>query len=1077
MRGLSRTWAVPVAIVAALGCGLAGAARLHYLAYERDLRGQVERELSAVADLKVDQIAEWREQLLEDASSMLPHPFVRGAMVRLATGAAREGDLEQVTESLRSRLVRLRLARASLVGLDGHVLAATSPRPPASQLELAIAERARREGAARLDPVPGQAVLVALPLADDGGRPVGAALFEGDVAKALPRTVRAWPTRSRTAEILFGALDGDRTLVVEALRHAAPAVVPVRLPSEPERWPLSRAARGESGAGSIRDYRDVPVFEVWRPIPGAPWGLVVKIDEAELDEPARARGRLLAAGLALALLAGAVGLAAWWRGERRALDRRARELDARAVRQRLDHLWSHANDIVLVASLDGRLVDANERALEALGYGRDEMLRLHVQDLGPADARAELDLRQRELVERGGTRFESRYRRRDGSTFPAEVSIRTIDVEGRPLAIAVGRDVSERKQVERLARLQGALLHHLSDAVVAADRELRVTAWTGAAERIFGRRATETLGRPLAQALGCTAAESEQSARRARVDAGEAVRCDETYLRADGRAIDAEVTWAALREEEGTIVGYLVVSRDVTEQRRTTEALRLQQERFRLALEVTDVGIADVDLVARRAQLSPRHAAMLGRGELTVSLDELATVVHPEDASRLRQALEVLTSGAQERVETEHRVILPSGEIAWHRLYARVVERGEDGRARRVLCTAADISRERRLQAHLVFADRLVSIGTLAAGVAHEINNPLSYLLANFEFLEERLRLARDGFAPDGEALSAVREARDGARRIAEIVRGLRTFSRRDGDGRAPGPANLNDAVRAAVRIAEGQLRPKARLVLELAEVPPVRGSEHELAQVALNLLVNATQAIPEGRPADHSVCVTTSRAPDGRVALEVSDSGQGIPPEHLARIFDPFFTTKPVGEGSGLGLSICHGIIETLGGVIEVQSAIGRGTRFRVLVPCEAVAAPAPRHGSQASGRRGRVLVLDDEVLVCRAVARTLSREHEVVAVTEPGEALGRLQRGERFDLVLCDLMMPGLTGMECYEALRASRPELAQGMIFLTGGAFTPAARAFLERVSNLRVEKPFDAEALRQAVARGVERASSA
>jgi CheY-like chemotaxis protein len=332
------------------------------------------------------------------------------------------------------------------------------------------------------------------------------------------------------------------------------------------------------------------------------------------------------------------------------------------------------------------------------------------------------------------------------------------------------------------------------------------------------------------------------------------------------------------------------------------------------------------------------------------------------------------------------------------------------------------------------------------------------------------LREGRDGAEADGETLEAVSEARDGAQRIAEIVRSLRTFAQRDRE-RAPGANDLREAVRAAARIADSQIRPRARLTLDLRQVPRVRANEHELAQVALNLIVNAGQAIPEGQADDNEIRVTTRLAEDGRVALEVSDTGKGIAPDDLARIFDPFFTTKPVGEGSGLGLSICHGIVQALGGEISAESEPGHGSLFRVLlrVSDESVA-PAPAFVPATSAGRRRVLVLDDEPLVGRAIARMLGGEHDVVTLSEPADALARLSGGEFFDLVLCDLMMPGMSGIQCYEALRATRPELARGMVFLTGGAFTEEAQAFLERVPNARLEKPFEAEALRDVVARG-------
>jgi PAS domain S-box-containing protein len=1072
--GFTRSWVVPIGALLVLGLGLGAAAAVNYRAFDRDLRQQVEGELAAVADLKVQQIAEWRQQLLADAGSMLPNVVLRGELVRVASGRARPGDLTQVTESLRARLKRQRLRRGTLFDAEGRVVAATSARPALSTEERAGLRASRASGGPHIDPTAAAdgRLVVAIALSDERGRELGGALLEGEFAAAIPGAVRAWPARVRSAEVLLGGYDGEDTVVISALRHVAPEAVPARVRPRPGGWPLGRAAHGEHGAGLTRDYRGVLVLEAWRPVPGAPWGVVVKVDEQELRAPAAERARWLAAVVALLLVGVGGAVLAWSGAARRALERRERELEGRLLRQRLDYLWSHVHDIVLVADLEAHVVDANDRAVAAFGYAREELKGLSLDQLLMPEGAADAEQRRAAIREQRGGRFETVCRRKDGSSFPVEVTAQVVEVEGRPLVFSLARDIGDRKQVERLARLQGALLAHLSDAVVASDRELRITAWTGAAERIYGRRAREVMGMHAREAFGSTSSDVELAEKRARVDAGESQRYEVPHHRADGTPLDIEMTWLPLRDDGGAVVGYLAVNRDVSERKRAEEALRVEQERLRLALEVTEVGVVDGDLATGTLRLSQRLERLLGRATMTV--EEMGRLVHPDDLERVGAHFRELAVGRRERIEVEHRIVLPSGELLWYRVSARAVARDTAGRALRIIATWADVSRERRLQAQLVFSDRLASIGTLAAGVAHEINNPLSYLLANFEFLEERLR-DRCAAPQDGEVLAAVREARDGARRIAEIVRGLRTFSRRDGEDAAPAALDVRGPVRAAARIAENQLRSRATLLLDLRDVPPVRASEHELAQVALNLLVNAAQATPEGRPEEHAIRVTTRLAADGRVALEVSDTGSGISPENLPRIFDPFFTTKAVGEGSGLGLSVCHGIVEALGGAIEVESTLGRGSCFRVLLPAqEAQPAPTPPAESSPASKRGRVLVLDDEPLVCRAVARTLASDHEVVALTDPSEALTRLAGGERFDVVVCDLMMPGLTGMECHEALRTSRPELARNMIFLTGGAFTAKARAFLDRVPNVRVDKPFDADELREVVARGVARA---
>jgi signal transduction histidine kinase len=379
-----------------------------------------------------------------------------------------------------------------------------------------------------------------------------------------------------------------------------------------------------------------------------------------------------------------------------------------------------------------------------------------------------------------------------------------------------------------------------------------------------------------------------------------------------------------------------------------------------------------------------------------------------------------------------------------------------------------------RIQEQLLIADRMASVGTLAAGVAHEINNPLAALLANLDFTVQALAKVCDDAGGDGAtAALAVRlrelqeplaDARDSADRVRLIVRDLKIFSRSDDERR--GPVDVARVLESAIRMAWNEIRHRARLVKDFAKTPPVEGNEARLGQVFLNLIVNAAQSMPEGRAGKNEIRVATRLDDQGRVVVEVRDTGSGIPDAILSRIFDPFFTTKPIGVGTGLGLAICHRIVTALGGQIEVESQVGKGTVFRTILPVatgEAEEEPAMPVGS-ASGRRGAVLVVDDEVQLGTAVRRILSAEHEVTAITSAREAIERITRGERFDVILCDLMMPDVTGMELHAEVVRVAPEQAAKVVFMTGGAFTARAREFLDQVPNPRIEKPFEAARLR-------------
>jgi CheY-like chemotaxis protein/anti-sigma regulatory factor (Ser/Thr protein kinase) len=251
--------------------------------------------------------------------------------------------------------------------------------------------------------------------------------------------------------------------------------------------------------------------------------------------------------------------------------------------------------------------------------------------------------------------------------------------------------------------------------------------------------------------------------------------------------------------------------------------------------------------------------------------------------------------------------------------------------------------------------------------------------------------------------------------------------------------------------------------------VPHVDANEARLGQVFLNLIVNAAQAIGEGRADSNEIRVSTSTDSSGRVVVEIRDTGPGMPPETLNNLFTPFFTTKPAGVGTGLGLAICHRIVTGLGGEIAVESQVGVGTAFKVYLPAsrgEEAEDVVVKEAAPAA-RRGRVLLIDDDQMIGGAVRRTLSGEHDVKVLTSAQGALDSIVAGERFDVILCDMMMPVVTGMDFYEQLFQKVREQAERVVFLTGGAFTDRAREFLDRVPNARMEKPFGVQNLRALV----------
>ena len=368
-----------------------------------------------------------------------------------------------------------------------------------------------------------------------------------------------------------------------------------------------------------------------------------------------------------------------------------------------------------------------------------------------------------------------------------------------------------------------------------------------------------------------------------------------------------------------------------------------------------------------------------------------------------------------------------------------------------------------------MISDRMASVGTLAAGVAHEINNPLAAVMANLDLAASGIaeRAAMLGLTAEfGEVREELRDAREAAERIRNIVRDLKIFSRSEED--KTGPVDIQRVMESTLRMAWNEIRHRARLVKDYG-TDSVGGGKRvsRLGQVFLNLVINAAQAIPEGRADNNEIRISTSTDPSGGVVIEIADTGPGMPPEVLSQLFTPFFTTKPVGVGTGLGLSICHRIVTGFGGSIDVKSEVGKGTAFRISLPparTEVLEAPPPLALDVVARRRGRILVVDDEPMIAMAVRRILPLTRTRLGVASADEALKRIGAGERFDVILCDLMMPQMTGMDLHAELSRVAPEQAGRMIFLTGGAFTIRARAFLDEISNQRIEKPFDVRQLR-------------
>jgi PAS domain S-box-containing protein len=520
-----------------------------------------------------------------------------------------------------------------------------------------------------------------------------------------------------------------------------------------------------------------------------------------------------------------------------------------------------------------------------------------------------------------------------------------------------------------------------------------------------------------------------------------------------------QITWAVYRAiplldpETRQVTGAVATFLDVTEQKHAQAALRASEEKWRsVGQNVPDF----VCMVDRDTRIVSLNRMAKGFDESSVIGSYAGDFIAPEDRSVWRRVIdEVFADGKPRRVEA--RGDGDDRAVRWYETHVGPV-RGERG-IEAVILVARDVTEHRALLRQLAEKERLASVGMLAASVAHEINNPLTYVLANLEFALD----ARGDDASRRER--ALADARAGAERVRQIVRDLKILAQPERDGLLF--VDLRSVVEAAVRLAGPEVSHRATVSIELDDPPCLFGSESRLIRLFINLFVNAAHAI-EARGAGMGRIVVSTRSGEGdQVGVEVRDDGTGIPPESLARIFEPFFTTKQPTSGSGLGLAISRDIVEGAGGRIEVASEMGRGSTFTVWLPTSAPprerAAAPPASGAV---RRMRVLVVDDDPLVIDAVERSLGKIHHIRGARGGAEGL-RVVNEDDLDVVVCDLKMPELGGLELQRRTADSKPALARRFVFVTGGLVDREIAARIAACGARLVRKPFSAAELAAAI----------
>ncbi|HVW26282.1 MAG TPA: response regulator [Polyangiaceae bacterium] len=499
------------------------------------------------------------------------------------------------------------------------------------------------------------------------------------------------------------------------------------------------------------------------------------------------------------------------------------------------------------------------------------------------------------------------------------------------------------------------------------------------------------------------------------------------------------------------------------------ESLRKSEERFRSVVE----SIHDAVFMTEGTLITYANLAcskLLGITPTEAAPFEVTEILSAEEVPRFAKQIDELSPEGP-ATHAEYRMRAADGRELT--LETSAIGVGVAGKPT-VLWLGQDVTQRRLLEGQLLQADRLSVLGTLAAGMAHAINNPLSYTLLNLEHVARRMRALATGHDYYAEARVRLAEAHDGADRVAKVVRQMRTLSR--ARGAAPGPVDVRAVLENVLAMIGNEIRYRGQLVTRLEHVPKVRAREGELEQAFLGLLLYVARSRPEETSQAREILLLAGPAPAGGALVRVSDDGPPLDPEMRARLLDPFAS----GESMGLGLAMCNAIFTGLGGRMDVESSPDTGTTFSVHLPAAGadMAQDSPKRPSVPPvpptaplATRLKVLVIDDDPGVANTLRAMLEAHHEVTSVESAREGLRLLLGNEQFDIVFCDLVMPEVSGIDLFCAIELNRPEAKSRIVFMTGGVFTPEAERFLAGVPNLRVEKPFSLARVEQLLAQAV------
>ena len=764
----------------------------------------------------------------------------------------------------------------------------------------------------------------------------------------------------------------------------------------------------------------------------------------------------------------------------------------KALRNSEEHFKTLVNllPIHLMVTRGEKIIYANPGMLQMLGYeNAGELTGQSTFSLFSPEYREEIQRRARNILDEGALYnpvMELKIQKKDGGWVDVEGESISVIHLGVPAIMVLFRDIHQRKEAQEEKRVSEenfkAIIRQIPDGIFIENKE-RILFVSQSVVRMLGyEREEELTGHPPLSFVHPDYHPVLQK-RIARIYGKEAVNplLESEWLKKDGSRLAVEASSISVIYEGQPAV--MAVLRDTAPRKEAEEALRKSEENFKSIIQQMPDGVLIVDR-ERVLFINQTLAGLLGYSSAAELVGRPKfDLVHPDDHAVVGGRIERIIGQGGANPLLRLKMLRQGGEpVEFESSSISIQYEGKPA----VMAVLRDITLQKQMESNALLNEKLATVGTLAAGIAHEINNPLTYVLANLVFLRENFDELNHWMAENGhrderylklfkEMREEMEETAHGGGRIRDIVRGLKSFVRSDEDEVAA--VDLNQTIDEAINMTFHEFKDKARVEKDFApRLPVLTVNPGKLLQVFINLLINAAQAIEGNHPENNKIHIRTGQE-KGILFAEFTDTGKGIPEKILPLIFDPFFTTKPVGVGTGLGLSICKKIVAHYQGTLEVQSWIGRGTTFTVRLPVvngfkivEAEVAPPD------TPDRGRILIVDDEPGNLEVMNKVLKKKNDVLSALTGLDAMAILEREKgRVDAIVSDINMPDMNGINLYKVTAQKFPGLERRIIFITGGVYTETSKNFLKTVPNLCLEKPFDFEELVRAVSQWTGAAS--